>query len=298
MKFLIFFIIGFTSISFASAMNYELTPLEVSIVSLEKKCKQLKSDLRDKDDVWGRLWSSEAINSLALALKECELKLSDSYATWTSTTPSSRDANFGPLIRNCYSRLNGKTLSLPVSFNSSFLCNQNVVVSLSPHYTILFDTDFKVSLSLKLSFVGRTRQNESLNRIIQTEACVESFYAQNGLNLDLTFQTNPFSKDTIHDEVYIYEEIEQPTQRKWGAFGAHGLALSSDQLCKTVAHEIGHWLGLPDRSSTLCPSLDMSERSPDDSIMVSSWGEGSISNKRLYPVDINTILGPACEEKK
>lgn len=149
-------------------------------------------------------------------------------------------------------------------------------------------------MSIDFHYKGESKnRTEVLGRLKIAQNCVQKLFARFGINLILDFNVDPSSnkKKYLELKVNLWDKYSRTSSNNWAILVNGIRQLSKDQLCGNIAHEVGHYFGLPDRYvDAECPDR---EEGPADSLM--RFG-GMLRSETimLHPNDIAIIINPLC----
>ncbi len=115
-------------------------------------------------------------------------------------------------------------------------------------------------------------------------ACAQNFYGQYGINV--TVQNNPNPANPV---VAFTNTVGRSNTGSFHLGENH-----NHNACTMVVHEIGHWMGLPDRyaNQSCTPNPGVVAGSSD---IMNNGGVYPPEDMHLNAIDLRTILSPLCE---
>ena len=148
----------------------------------------------------------------------------------------------------------------------------------------------RVSLSLYAIYRGKAENREKVRRrLAAAVAWVEGFYRRNGVDLELQccFESGKNDWQRCGNTVYVYDNWASAmevlaTTHDWPMLARNGHALPESVLFVTVAHEVGHWLGLKHPKNM--------DAHPGD--LMGPVGNDGGREMVLTPVQVRQILRP------
>ncbi len=165
-----------------------------------------------------------------------------------------------------------------------FLCTQPLRQRV--HYRIGRQNGrIRIQVPLNFRWNGEAR-NEQRGRQQLREAisCAQSFYSRYGISVAVLNDPNPANP------VVSFSNSLGKSNTSNFQLGEN----SNHNACSMVAHEVGHWMGLPDRYvSPSCQANPGVIRDGGD--IMNNGGVYSSEDLHLNAIDFRTILSPLCE---
>ncbi|MES2526998.1 MAG: hypothetical protein V4598_07910 [Bdellovibrionota bacterium] len=125
--------------------------------------------------------------------------------------------------------------------------------------------------------LGRRRLREAIT-------CAQNFYGRYGISVSVINNSAPTNP------VVSYSTSIGKSDTSNFHLGENG----NHNACSMVAHEVGHWMGLPDRyNSQACPPSPGVQREGGD--IMNNGGVYEQEDLHLNAIDFRTILSPLCE---
>lgn len=143
----------------------------------------------------------------------------------------------------------------------------------------------RIQVPLNFRWNGEAR-NETRGRRMLTDAlsCAQNFYGQYGISVSVLNDPNP-----ANPVVAFTDNIGRSNTGSFQLGENH-----NHNACTMVVHEIGHWMGLPDRyaNQTCTPNPGVVSGSSD---VMNNGGVYPPEVMHLNAIDLRTILSPLCE---
>lgn len=205
-----------------------------------------------------------------------------------------------PDLQACAARIDeGKSARVKPQWDLT-LCNDHIGLDRYAFseigYNVKFENGvFVVDHSVSFAFSGSSKEmNEVMGRVLKLKYCVEKYYADHGIRLRLLFRTNPDDPDYTSSDstVACVAHSNETHSQKWAIISYQQKFMSDEEVCSTMAHEIGHHFGLDDRYKDGCPASSEPEVSALN--LMSSGVSLKISSTHLTSYQVRKIARPIC----
>lgn len=158
-------------------------------------------------------------------------------------------------------------------------------------------TLIQIDMTRKLVYKG-TRNNFQLvkQKLEDVQGCIRSVYANQGVrfNFNYSFESSGVLWNSSSEEIYVYDDFPHSNQTHWGILSEQGTPNSINYLCSSIAHELGHHLGLLDTYvDEKCPNSR--RHGSRQELMANSNGHPALV--RINEAEMKQILEPLCGEK-
>jgi hypothetical protein len=157
----------------------------------------------------------------------------------------------------------------------------------------------KIEIEMGYDFVYSGHQPKSVinDRINSILNCVADFYSKYGIELGVNYKiSTPYEARSHYPDpqiplkVTLHDQIQRADQSNWALYGHANQAVSIENACKVITHELGHSLNLPDEyPDPACPQRQIG---PRDSLMHA--GTEPHMTPRLYDHLTKKIIEPLC----
>lgn len=227
----------------------------------------------------------------------------DAFRHWRSTSnpPDALTARLeyasekSPYIKACQAKVANTASELAVN-SMVYEPNCPVYGTRADYRLSKVDKFLQIDVKKKLIYRGDSKNYPLVKqRFDNAQACIKGIYANHGIHLNFIYAYE--SSGAIFgsaDEVNLYDEFSRNNALNWGVLASQGSRNSDWEICKSIAHEMGHMLGLNDTyPDPRCPHRPRSNSRFE--IMGDSVGNPDLL--RFNDQEIKRILDPLCADK-